>query len=105
MPSPERPGDQQKEPEPISPYYKAARFSGEKPSGQAYLQAAEAAYRQEYECDLSVFRFQLNQIWHVAVLGPTPPEDLEKRLDTILSSGESTSLPYAILRHLQDLRD
>lgn len=103
MPSPEH-GDrnQGKENEPI-PYYQAARFADEKPAGRAYFQAQETLFRNP-DCDLSVFRVQLNRISHVVLLGDLPEPELEQKLLQILSSGEPASLPLDILKVLQERR-
>jgi hypothetical protein len=87
----------------ITPYFKVARFSGERPAGQAYTQAQELIYRAP-ECELSVYRLQLDATWHVAILGEQPRRTLQRRLETILSSGEPASLPEEILRELQRRR-
>ena len=97
MPSPERPNRPSPEREQV-PYCRAARFAGEQPAGRAYIQAQEAI--REPECDLSAYRLQLDQVWHVAVLGDTPPENLGKKLSEILSSGESVTLPSQVIAAL-----
>ncbi|GMU26405.1 MAG: hypothetical protein AMXMBFR16_13100 [Candidatus Uhrbacteria bacterium] len=101
--SPERRGGRpRKEEEPSSSYYRAARFTGEEPAGHAYVQAQEAIFNSEH--DLSVYRFQLQQLWHVAVLGQKPPEDFDQLIQGILAAGEATSLPPDILKFLQERR-
>lgn len=103
MPSPERPGGtHRKEHEPL-PYYQAARFAGEQPAGQAYFAAQEALY-DEPDCDLSVYRLQIDRISHVVVLGDPPPQELEQELQTILSTGEPASLSPEVLRILRERR-
>lgn len=102
MPHERKGGEHRPEQEP-TPYYKAARFSGEQPAGKAYFQAQQAIFENEDNA-LSVYRVQLNKIWHVVTLGEPPPQDLEQKLETILSTGESTSIPSDILKLLQDRR-
>jgi hypothetical protein len=103
MPSPEsRPGGRSHEQEPV-PYYRAARFRGEKPAGRAYNQAQAAIFTAE-DCDLSTYRFHLNKVWHVAVLGQAPPPELEQRLEHTLSGGEPTTLPEDMVRVLAGRR-
>ncbi|MCZ7570763.1 MAG: hypothetical protein M5U01_19560 [Ardenticatenaceae bacterium] len=103
MPSPEKPGEEpQKEEEPKPAYCKAARFASEESAGQAYFQTQEAILN--VPCDLSTYRFQLQQIWHVAVVGEPPSEELEQQLDEILSGGARTSLPPEILFFFQERR-
>jgi len=97
MPSPERPRD---EPNPETaplPYARAARFAGEPAAGRAYA-AAQALIYQATDCDLSVFRFQLSRVWHVAALGQTPPADLAGHLEALLAAGEPVTLPPELLR-------
>jgi len=89
----------EKQPE---PYYQAARFPHEQIAGLAYSQAQQTIFGQD--CDLSVYRFQLNRVWHVAVLGEPPPGHLESRLHRILSPGEPTTLPAEALRILLQRR-
>ncbi len=50
---------------------------------------------------LSAFRFHLDRIWHVAVLGDRPADDLDRQLRMILTRGEPASLPEAVLAQLQ----
>ncbi len=85
------------------PYYRAARFTGEKPARRAYNRAQETIF-QAPDCELSAYRFHLNRIWHVAVVGDQPPDDLDRQLREILSRGEPAFLPEALLRQLQRRR-
>jgi hypothetical protein len=85
------------------PYYRAARFSGERPAGRAYSQAQELIFRDP-GCDLSVYRLQLERVWHVAVLGEPPREDLDRKLRAILARGEPASLPEEIRLELRRRR-
>ena len=108
MPSPERgPGGPEepvsREHEPV-PYYRAARFAGERPAGVAYVQAQEAVYAAAGAVDVSVYRFQLDRIYHVAVLGQPPPPELDATLATILAAGEPATLPTPVLRQLAERR-
>jgi hypothetical protein len=98
MPSPEQPADA----DPPSPYFQAARFSGERPAGRAYARAQDLIYQEP--CDLSAYRFLLDRSWHVAVLGEPPPAALERSLRRILAWGESTTLPDDILQQLWQRR-
>jgi hypothetical protein len=108
MPSPEGEPNQQllegkPEQEPV-PYYHAARFRNEGPARRAYFQAQELLFNTP-DADLSAYRFLLQQIWHVAVLGEPPPEDLTKKLQTAFARGETTSLPPNILKLLSQRRE
>jgi hypothetical protein len=57
-------------------YIQAARFRDERKAGRAYLRAQEALYRSP-ESDLSAYRFLLNRVSHVTVLGVPPPKKLD----------------------------
>jgi hypothetical protein len=106
MPSPEQRFNSDEEPpkkeaEP-DPYYLAARFSREQTAGRAYSQAQQTIFSQD--CDLSVYRFQLSEVWHMAVLGEKPPPDLERRLRRILALGEPLTLTKEVLQILFERR-
>lgn len=102
MPEREPPKHHDESPNPeeeTSGYWRAARFKGEKDAGRSY-QACQHLIR-EPDVDLSAFRFQLNKVWHVAVLGPTPPpEEIAQEVEELLSPGEPTALPPDILNML-----
>src|SRR6266545_3456250 len=81
-----------KEQEHAPSFHQAARYPDE--------QSSETPY------DLSIYRLRLghNLVWHVAVLGSPPPEDLQRRIEEILSTGEPVTLPDDILTHLVQRR-
>ena len=83
-------------------YIEAARFASERQAGRAYFRVQEALYRTE--CDLSTYRLLLNQVPHVAVLGAPPPEDLDRTIRKILSSGEPATLPAEVIATLVERR-
>src|SRR5690242_15677519 len=99
MPSPERGGQGPDEPdhqprferEP-TPYLRAARFAGEQPAREAYVQARAAIFTGPPN-DLSAYRLQLDRVFHVAVVGSRPPAELDERILAILRAGEPTTLP------------
>ena len=106
MPHPERrPGG---EPTPertgLPRYHQAARFPGEEPAGEAYVAAQEAIYAHAGEVDLSAYRFQLNRVSHVVVLGDPPPTELHDRLRAIFASGEPATIPEDVLKLLNARR-
>ncbi len=76
-------------------YELAARFPAERLARRAYFRAQDAVFRAP--CDLSVSRFLLDRISHVAVIGVTPPEELDRDLRRILRTGELTPLPSTIV--------
>jgi hypothetical protein len=106
MSSPERPGGQAEEPRKEheqAPYCLAARFKSETPAKLAYFSAQDLIFGDE-RADLSAYRFLLDQVSHVALVGKPPPDDLQKKLETLLSKGEPTSLPPDILQALNQRR-
>lgn len=95
-------GAEGRESEPV-PYHKTSRFPGERPAGRVYDRLQEMIYRAP-ACDLSVYRLQLNRIFHVTVLGQLPPEDLDRRITQLLARGEATALPPDALAALVERR-
>ena len=83
-------------------YLQAARFSTERKAGRAYFQVQDAIFTTD--CDLSAYRFLLNRISHVAVLGAPPPQELDRSIRRILASGEPTPLPAEIVETLLQRR-
>ncbi len=108
MASPERgPGGPEQHPrrdhDPI-PYQRAARFAGEQPAGRAYTQAQRVIYEAPQPIDVSVFRLQLNRLWHVAALGLVPPAPVLQALEDILATGEPAELPAEVWHALAERR-
>ena len=91
-------------------YQRAARFAGERPAGRAYDQAQRVIYEAPVPTDVSVFRLQLNRLWHVAAgglpyaLGLTPPAPVLQALEAILATGEPADLPAEVWRTLSERR-
>ena len=81
------------------PYIRAARFAGEPPAGQAYVALQQAIFTAAPN-DLSAYRFQLDGVYHVAVVGIRPPPTLEERLTAILAAGEPAALPATVQQAL-----
>lgn len=106
MPEKEPPRHREQGPSPeeeTPPYWRAARFKGAKAARRSY-RACERLIRGP-DVDLSAFRFQLEQIYHVAVLGPTPPpEEIAKKVEELLAPGEPATLPAEILKMLMERR-
>src|SRR5215208_6526169 len=108
MPSPERgPGGPPEQPrrqedEPV-PYHRTARFADEPSAGLAYGAVQETLFDGPPN-DLSAYRFQLNQVYYVAVLGEPPPADLDEELARILAVGEPAALPAEVLAALGERR-
>ena len=112
MPQPERrpggprpPGEGRPSPEGELPrYHQAARFGGEEPAGIAYFAAQEAVAGHAGDVDLSAYRFQLDRVYHVVVLGDPPPTALHDQLRAILATGEPAQLPEEVLKLLHTRR-
>ncbi len=85
------------------PYHRTARFADEPSAGLAYNAAQRAIFAGPPN-DLSAYRFQLNTIYHVTVLGAPPPTELDHQLTEILAHGEPAELPADVLRALSDRR-
>ena len=81
------------------PYVRAARFAGERPAGRAYAALQQAIFTAAPN-DLSAYRFQLDGVYHVAVVGVRPPPPLEERLTAILAAGEPAELPAMVQQTL-----
>ena len=81
------------------PYIRAARFTGEQPAGHAYVALQQAIFTAAPN-DLSAYRFQLDGVYHVAVVGVRPPPALEERLMAILAAGVPTELPASVQQTL-----
>ena len=93
-PEPEQPNEQE-----FNPYYLASRFNSDRTSGRVYFQAQELIFNAP-DSELSAFRFQIDRIYHVAVVGDKPQPELEDRLTNLLSAGESVTLSTMVLKLL-----
>jgi hypothetical protein len=77
-------------------YHRAYRFFNDRTAGRNYFRLQGLI--KSAPIDLSVYRFQLNGVYHVAVLGPQrPPDALEKRLRAAAADGEPVVLPEEVL--------
>ena len=94
MPSTEREPDGSSNERQESSYFRAIRAEGDRTSGRIYQQLQRAVF--DVDCDLSVYRFQLDAAWHVAVLGETPPPALDEELTALLASGDPVSVPLEV---------
>ncbi|GEM_PF-966528 len=93
MPSPETEGGPEKSSE---PFCIVSKFQAEPVSRRAYF-TAQSTIKKHWDNDLSVYRFQLSGVFHVAVLGLTPPVPLEQQLRLILATGDPATLPENIV--------
>src|SRR5713226_9266072 len=101
--STERPEDPAPGERAREPYCQAARFASETDAGQVYFKAQDVIQHDPTN-DLSTYRLQLDQIWHVAVLGEQPTRRLDRQLRRILAVGDPTTLPTEILELLLQRR-
>src|SRR5690606_27416441 len=102
MPSPEQGREPPKEESPYPAYSKASRFEDEATSRAAYIQLQEMLLQSNF--DLSVYRMQLDRLWHVAVLGDTPPVEFDQTVQAVLSTGQAAELPTEIILFLNQRR-
>jgi len=103
MPHPERAAGTPSPERKLPHYHQAARFPNERSAGSAYTEAQDALFARP-DCDLSAFRFHLDRIWHVTVLGEPSAADLEQQIVAILAAGEPPILPAEVLAQFQQRR-
>lgn len=112
MPQPERRPGGPRSPEGGTPspeselprYHQAARFASEALAETTYFAAQEVVFAHAGDVDLSAYRFQLNRVDHVVVLGNPPPTELHAQLRTVLATGEPAVLPEDVLKLLNARR-
>lgn len=85
------------------PYYRAARFVREREALETYTKLQQLIFRES--CDLSAYRFLLEQVSHVLVIGTQPSEALDTRLANLLKEGKQTTLPADIVQMLNQRRN
>ena len=103
-PDPDRPDQNPAQDQGPPLYQRAARFAGEQPAGRAYTQAQQVIYEAPQPIDVSVYRLQLNRLWHVAALGFVPPAPVLQALEGILATGEPAELPAEVWQALTERR-
>jgi hypothetical protein len=84
----------------VAEVLRAVRFQGEGPARRAYFAVQNAIL--ETACQLSTYRFLVRGIWHVAVMGEPPPEELGLEINRALRSGDSVELPEEIAQSLSE---
>jgi hypothetical protein len=89
------------EPDP-APYLRVAAFADDRTAGRVYTRVQDAIFTAP--CDLSAYRFLLDQVAHVAVLGAPPPPDLDQQLTALLAAGTPATLPAEVRQTLIDRR-
>lgn len=85
-------------------YYEAARYPTEPLSALAYFAIQEIIFQAQNEADLSAYRFLLENIWNVAVLGRQPAEEVQQQIHQKLEKGDLTALPDWVLQGLVQRR-
>ena len=85
-----------------NPYYQAARFMNKAKAGQVYTPLQQIVFKEE--CDLSVYRFKIAEGWHVVVLGERPNNQLQQRIEALLTNGTIVTLRPDVLDYLQSRR-
>ena len=85
-----------------TPYHRVAKFAGEREAGTVYFKIRELI--ETPKCDLSAYRFLIQGIWHVAIVGETPSSELADQLERELSIGERVEISVGILDFLQGRR-
>ena len=88
------------------PYYQAARFPTKEKAGEVYNLLQKLIFEARDECDLSAYRIQITEGWHVVVLGERPPDALHVQIETFLTQGTLVSLSNRpdVLQYLQHRR-
>jgi hypothetical protein len=97
---------QEAEPTPetdLPTYHRAARYQNERPSLKAYTKAQELI-RQREDVDLPSYCIIFHKQWHVTVLGEVPPAEIDQRVQSILATGQRTTLPDLVLKTLNHRR-
>lgn len=85
-------------------YHQAARFAGEDQAEVSYFAAQDVVFAHAGDVDLSAYRFQLNRVDHVVIVGEPPPADLHDALRAVLATGEPAVVPEDVLRLLNTRR-
>ena len=85
-----------------TPYHRAAKYLMEWEAGAVYFRIQDLI--EDPECDLSAYRFLILGVWHVAIVGDTPNNELAEQLDRHLSGGEPVELPVDTLDFLRRRR-
>jgi hypothetical protein len=81
-----------------TPYCRAARFPSVREAGAAYFRIQKLI--DTPEADLSAYRLQIRGVWHVAIVGDAPGQELADELERWLSAGESVELATDALEFL-----
>ena len=87
-----------------TPYHLAAWFTGKQAAGAVYSQVQNLIFNAR-DCELSVYRFYIKGVWHVAVIGVSPDEGLGQELAISLAHGTTILLGTETFNLLQHCRE
>jgi hypothetical protein len=87
------------------PYHLAARFPSKSKAGAVYFPLQQMIFAVQNECDLSIYRIKLENVWHVIVVGERPPDNLHQRIEAALTSGVLVNLRADVLTYLLSRRE
>jgi hypothetical protein len=105
MPQPEhRPAGPQPPEGELPRYHQAARFTSEGLAEVTYFAVQDVVFAHAGDVDLSAYRFQLNRVDHVVIVGEPPLADLHDALRAVLAAGSPAVVPQDILRLLNARR-
>ena len=91
----------------MEPYCQAARFPTKEKAGEVYFLLQTLIFEAKDACDLSAYRFQITEGWHVVVLGEQPTPELHQHIEALLTQGTLVNLQNIrpdVLSHLQNRR-
>jgi hypothetical protein len=81
----------------------AYAFNDEDTAGSAYKALRD--YLLTTELDMTVYRIQLDSVWHVVTLGDGVPDlSIAKHIRKELTAGKSVELPQEVIEALQSRR-
>ncbi len=69
-----------------------------------YFAAQDVVFAHPSDIDLSAYRFQLNRVDHIVIVGDPPPPDLHDELRSVLAAGEPAVVSEDVLRLLNARR-
>ena len=85
-----------------TPYCRAAKFPSERAAGVAYFRIQKLIDNPDAE--LSAYRVQIHSVWHVAVVGDAPANELSEKLEKTFAVGEPVDLPNEVLEFMWQRR-
>ena len=98
MTSPERRRNDSSNEGHAKPYIRATRFKSDDSANRIYQKFQHEIF--VIDCDLSVYRFRMDGVWYVAVVGKDPPAKLDQKIEALLASEEAVTLPTVVAKDL-----